>query len=128
MISKEDFKTYQAIKEQVEEYAVEVAEFIRDNDLRYTPSFKGTSESIEIGSTDVDVKFSESWAYGGYDSYTINFPSKFLLMTIAEIDTLLEETNAPIRQRREDAKKSTEAAILKKQRAQYEELKKQFGE
>jgi hypothetical protein len=126
MISKEDFNTYQTIKEQVEEYALTVAEFVRDNDLRLNVTFKGTSERIEIGSTDVDIKFSESWAYGGYDSYEINYPSKFLLMTINEIKDLLEETNEPIRQRRIQSKINADKALLKTQKDQYEKLKKQF--
>lgn len=126
MINKEDFKTYQSIKELVEDYAVTVAEFVRDNDLRVHTSFKGTSETIEIGSSDVDIKFSESWAYGGYDSYTINFPSKFLLMSLEEIGKILEETNEPIRQRRIESKQNADKALLKTQKDQYEKLKKQF--
>jgi hypothetical protein len=126
MITKQEFSAYEKIKDQIEGYAADVAIFIRDNDLRQVNSFKGTIESIEIGSTDVCVMFSEAWSHGGYDSYSINFPTKNLLLTLKEIGDVLQETNSIILKNKEQNKKRADSALLKQQKEQYEKLKKHF--
>lgn len=99
-------------------------------------SAKGETGSISSWSYDgyggyedtdeLKIRWSDSWAYGGYDWGYDNFKIAWLELTDKEWDEFLEKTRKEVIKAAEKKKKNVERARQNAKRKKYEELKSEF--
>ena len=68
------------------------------------------------------------WSYGGHEEHSGYFPSDFLAMSDDELLKIVEKENKEWEAEQERDNKERAAQEKERRRAQYEELKKEFGE
>lgn len=122
-ITPETVKEYFEFQDALENEIIEKSSFVRSNDLRVNLPFKGGYDSYQISSETISVKFSESWAYGGYDEYYIDFPISYLYLTTDQILSELEPINKAILIAREVVAKNQKDTERKQDLAKIKELK-----
>ena len=91
------------------------------------PSYK-YADTFEIYNDHVEFTGDEYWEYGGHEEHSGEFPLKFIYAPNEEIEKYVAEKLAE----RECEQKRIDAVLelekLKRERAEYERLKKKFEE
>lgn len=90
-------------------------------DIRYAKKFRLSDGSV-VWEGD------EYWNYGGHEEHSGDFPSDFLTMSDEELRKIVEKENEEWEAKQERRNKEKAAKEKERRKAQYEELKKEFGE
>jgi len=91
--------------------------------------YKGRFDSWEVDGDDIIITSSETWRYGGYESYSVCY-------SIDDVVNLTPEDWAKREEERKEAEmqeqlkkeKAAKQRAERKKREQFEALKKEFGE
>ncbi len=126
-ITPEALKYYLDFSDTIENKVIEIGDFIKSNDLRIDPPFRGSYDSFKIIGETIEVKFTDSWAYGGYDEHFIEFPISYLYLTTDEVLLQLEPTNRVIRIGREVIEENAKKRQLQKDLEDFNKLKQKLG-
>lgn len=89
-------------------------------DINYAQRFRLADDSV-IWEGD------EYWRYGGHEKHSGDFPAEFLTMPNDKLLKIVEMENKEWEAKQEKRKKEIAAQERENRKAQYEELKKEFG-
>lgn len=128
-MKKEELAQYVELCEKFENECNRVCDIITNSkmrhgeyeDIRYAERFHLTDDSVAW-------EGDEYWSYGGHEEHSGYFPVDFLTMSDDELLKIVEKENDEWEAEQEKRKKERAAQEKEKRKAQYEELKKEFGE
>ena len=69
----------------------------------------------------------EYWNYGGHEEHSGWFPIDYLSKTDEELRVIVDDMNAKYEEEKKKRKEAKEAILREQRKAEYEKLKKEFG-
>lgn len=128
-MTQEELAQYVELREKFENECNRVCDIIKNSkkrhgkchDIRYAERFSLCDNSVEW-------EGDEYWSYGGHDEHSGSFPSDFLTMSDEELRKIVEKENEEWEEIQERRHKEKAVQEKERRKAQYEELKKEFGE
>ena len=128
-MTQEELAQYVELHEKFENECERVCNILKDskerhgkcNDIDYAERFSLANDSV-------DWEGDEYWNYGGYEEHHGYFPTDFLTMSNDKLLKIVEMENKEWEAEQEKRNKEKAAQEKEKRKAQYEELKKEFGE
>lgn len=122
MMTKEQLIQYKTSNSLFEDTCKRIAEEMErvDPDWKFIRQFQYYDDEIECDGE-------EHWAYGGYEHYTKWFPTSLLTSSEEELKKYVDELVAEKEREEEKERKAKEAIDYKRELAEYERLKKKFG-
>lgn len=126
-MQKKDLEQYQKLHDEFVSECKRVAEILSNLEDSYpydNTAFAETFEpaGVEVSWTGYDTYRGETDYYNGY------FPIEYLTMTDDELNRIVEKKNEEWEAEKERINKEKAAKEKEKRKAQYDELKKEFGD
>jgi len=129
-MKKEELAQYAELCEKFEDECNRVCNILKDSKIRH-----GDCEDISYaerfrlcGYDSVVWEGDEYWSYGGHEEHSGDFPTDFLTMSDDELLKIVEKENEEWEARQEKKRREKEEMERAKRLAEYEKLKKEFGE
>ena len=127
-MTKEELIQYVELCEKFNNECNRVCDILKDSkkrhgdcaDINYAGSFRLANDSIFW-------EGDEYWRYGGHEVHRGYFPTDFLTMSNDKLLKIVETENEEWEAEQEKRNKEMAAQEKEKRKAQYEELKKEFG-
>lgn len=128
-MTQEELTQYVELYEKFENDCKRVCNILKDSkerhgsytDIKYAERFSLADDSVEW-------EGDEYWSYGGHEEHSGYFPADFLTMSNDKLLKIVELENKEWEAKQEKRNKEKAAQEKEKRKAQYEELKKEFGE
>ena len=129
-MNKEQIKQLAELQSIFEKRCSEVTNILGKMDAHCGTEFSNT-DTYRLDGTVVMAEGDEYWSYGGHEHHSQKFPSNFLWKDDEEIkqyveDELKKREQAKIEERLR-MEKLVQEALEKRDREEYERLKKKFG-
>ena len=127
-MTQEELKQYKELNEKFENDCNRVCAILVGSkkrqgeckDIRYVERFYIAGDSVYW-------EGDEYWNYVGHEHHSGSFPSDFLAMSDDELHKIVEKENEEWKAEQKRKNKENAAKEKERRKAQYEELKKEFG-
>ena len=127
MITKEQFESYLAAKEAIEDKALQVAEILNEVDKGRYPLYKAWRE-VEIDEDEIFIRSETGHSYD--DAVGYSFKLDLLYKSNEEIKAQAiserDERLKVLKEKQAEARRISEAGLEAKERALYEALKSKY--
>ena len=121
-MTKKELEKYEEMQDEFQTMCKRFCHILR----RLDHSFNWVDE-FKIDGDDVCGWGEETWQYGGYEEYSVDFPKEYIYMDDSEIQKIVDDElkrRADVRSRRREI---DEKLKIEKEKAEYERLKKIYG-
>jgi len=127
-MTKEELTQYVELSEKITNECERVCNILKDSKKRHGEcSDICYAERFSIDGDSVAWRGDEYWRYGGHEEHYGDFPTDFLTMSNDKLLKIVEMENKEWEAEQEKRNKEKAVQEKEKRKAQYEELKKEFG-
>ena len=128
-MKKEELAQYVVLCEKFENECNRVCNILKDSKNRHGNCEDITyAERFHLSDDSVAWKGDEYWSYGGHEYHSGYFPVDFLTMSDDELLKIVEKENEEWEAEQEKKRREAKEMERAKRLAEYEKLKKEFGE
>ena len=127
-MTQEELTQYVELCEKFKNECKRVCNILTDSKKRHGDcSDIDYAQRFSLSDDSVAWEGDEYWNYGGHEEHYGDFPSDFLTMSNDKLLKIVEMENKEWEAKQEKRNKEIAAQEKEKRKAQYEELKKEFG-
>lgn len=128
-MTQEELTQYAELCEKFENECIRVCGIITNSKTRHGDCKDiSYADRFHLADDSVAWEGDEYWNYGGHEEHSGDFPAGFLTMSDDELLKIVEKENEEWEAKQERKRKEKAAQEKERRKAQYEELKKEFGE
>ena len=127
-MTKEELTQYVELCEKFENECERVCSILKNSKKRHGDYIDiNYANRFSLAGDSVFWEGDEYWSYGGHEYHSGDFPADFLSMSNDELLKIVEMENKEWEAEQIKRNKEMTAQEKEKRKAQYEELKKEFG-
>lgn len=130
MMKKEELEKFKELYPLFDKEVRRVADIL-SNVTEYQEhdgSNPGFADKFILQGDEVYWEGDEYWAFQGHEEHSGWFPIDYLSKTDEELRAVVDDMNAKYEEEKNKKKEAKEAKLREQRKAEYERLKKEFGE